>query len=267
MNAYSPLQHHCGGGPPLGPWLRRKPDLYRKLFRRAARALLRGADRVEVYLNALDAQADDGDTGSALASAARALLRNIDLLPLSDHAQCYHALGQKLRQTIDGSLGMLLVIFFSAVGDTASSGRDLSSALGAGLARMQEVDGAQWETALWSTRSCPRWMNCDEVWPRPRRWRERAPTARRAHPRPVPVVKPKSVPSISKDMLIPSLRPSHRCPSVSYARISQFYSGGHYHQPLPNLSAGVILQMPQFPTHKGPQASADKMRRNRPPIT
>ena len=97
----------------------------------------------EVDLNALDAKAGDGDTGSTLASAARALLRNAYLLPLADHAQLYRALGQELSQTMGGSSGVLLAIFFSAAGDAASSGQNLSSALGAGLARMQEVGGAQ----------------------------------------------------------------------------------------------------------------------------
>jgi len=97
----------------------------------------------EVDLNALDAKAGDGDTGSTLASAARALLRNVGLLPLADHAQLYRALGQELSQTMGGSSGVLLAIFFSAAGDAASSGHGLSRALGAGLARMQEVGGAQ----------------------------------------------------------------------------------------------------------------------------
>lgn len=97
----------------------------------------------EVDLNALDAKAGDGDTGSTLASAARALLRNVGRLPLADHARLYRALGQELSQTMGGSSGVLLAIFFSAAGDAASSGQGLSSALGAGLARMQEVGGAQ----------------------------------------------------------------------------------------------------------------------------
>lgn len=96
----------------------------------------------EADLNALDAKAGDGDTGSTLAGAARALLRKIDQLPLADHAQLYRALGQELSQTMGGSSGVLLAIFFSAAGDAAANGQGLTGALSAGLARLQEVGGA-----------------------------------------------------------------------------------------------------------------------------
>lgn len=97
----------------------------------------------EADLNALDAKAGDGDTGTTLATAARALIKGMDRLPLSDHTLLYTALGQELSKTIGGSSGVLLAIFFSAVGGATSNGHDLKSALSVGLARMQEVGGAQ----------------------------------------------------------------------------------------------------------------------------
>ncbi len=97
----------------------------------------------EADLNALDARSGDGDTGTTLATAARALVRNIGLLPLSDHTQLYRALGQELSQTMGGSSGVLLAICFTAAGDAASNGHTFTAALRAGLARMQEVGGAQ----------------------------------------------------------------------------------------------------------------------------
>lgn len=97
----------------------------------------------EADLNALDARAGDGDTGTTLAGAASALIQNIGQLPLSDHTQLYHALGQELSQTMGGSSGVLLAIFFAAAGDAVSNGHSLMSALKVGLARMQEVGGAQ----------------------------------------------------------------------------------------------------------------------------
>lgn len=97
----------------------------------------------EQDLNALDAKSGDGDTGSTLAGAARALISAIDRLPLSDHTQLYRAIGQELSQTMGGSSGVLLAIFFAAAGDAASSGLPMSGALKAGLARMQEIGGAQ----------------------------------------------------------------------------------------------------------------------------
>ncbi|KQY45638.1 dihydroxyacetone kinase subunit DhaK [Rhizobium sp. Root483D2] len=96
----------------------------------------------EEDLNALDAKSGDGDTGSTLAGAARALINAIDRLPLSDHTQLYRAIGQELNQTMGGSSGVLLAIFFAAAGDAASSGLPMADSLKAGLARMQEIGGA-----------------------------------------------------------------------------------------------------------------------------
>lgn len=97
----------------------------------------------EADLNALDAKSGDGDTGSTLAGAAKALIGALDRLPLSDHTQLYRAIGLELSQTMGGSSGVLLAIFFAATGDGASSGLPMHRALKAGLARMQEIGGAQ----------------------------------------------------------------------------------------------------------------------------
>lgn len=97
----------------------------------------------EADLNALDAKAGDGDTGSTLAGAARALLAAMDELPLADQTQLFRAIGGELSQTMGGSSGVLLAIFFAAAGDAAASGHSLTEALRVGLARMQEIGGAQ----------------------------------------------------------------------------------------------------------------------------
>ncbi len=93
-------------------------------------------------LNALDAKSGDGDTGSTLAGAARALLAAMDDLPLADHTQLYRAIGQELSQTMGGSSGVLLAIFFAAAGDASSSGQPMRLALLSGLERMQQIGGA-----------------------------------------------------------------------------------------------------------------------------
>jgi dihydroxyacetone kinase len=98
---------------------------------------------MEYDLNALDAKSGDGDTGSTLAGAARALIGAMDHLPLADHTQLYRAIGLELSQTMGGSSGVLLAIFFAAAGDAASSGLTMSGALLAGLERMQEIGGAR----------------------------------------------------------------------------------------------------------------------------
>jgi dihydroxyacetone kinase len=94
-------------------------------------------------LNALDAKSGDGDTGSTLAGAARALISAVDRLPLADHTQLYRAIGLELSQTMGGSCGVLLAIFFAAAGDAASSGLPMREALQAGLRRMQEIGRAR----------------------------------------------------------------------------------------------------------------------------
>jgi len=97
----------------------------------------------EAELNALDAKSGDGDTGSTLAGAARALIGALDRLPLADHTQLFRAIGQELTQTMGGSSGVLLAIFFTAAGDAASSGLSMVAALQEGLARMQKIGGAE----------------------------------------------------------------------------------------------------------------------------
>jgi len=96
----------------------------------------------EAKLNTLDAQSGDGDTGSTLAGAAHALKSAIPQLPLADPTQLYRAIGLELSQIMGGSSGVLLAIFFAAVGDSASSGHPNVEALKAGLARVREVGGA-----------------------------------------------------------------------------------------------------------------------------
>jgi dihydroxyacetone kinase len=96
----------------------------------------------EADLNLLDAKSGDGDTGSTLATASRALIEAMDTLPLADHTQLYRAIGLELSQTMGGSSGVLLAIFFAAAGDASSSGKPMKGALLAGLARMRQIGGA-----------------------------------------------------------------------------------------------------------------------------
>lgn len=97
----------------------------------------------EKELNALDALSGDGDTGSTLAGAARALHEALDRLPLADETQLLRAIAGELAQTMGGSSGVLLAIYFSAAGDAAANGLPRRSALLEGLARVQEVGGAK----------------------------------------------------------------------------------------------------------------------------
>jgi triose/dihydroxyacetone kinase / FAD-AMP lyase (cyclizing) len=112
----------------------------------ANRAFLMHACQVliaaEADLNVLDAKSGDGDTGSTLATAARALIERMDQLPLADFTQLHRAIGQELSQTMGGSSGVLLAILFAATGDAFSRGLGLVAAFKVGLERVQEVGGA-----------------------------------------------------------------------------------------------------------------------------
>ena len=110
----------------------------RALLERCCTALI----AVEKELNALDAKSGDGDTGSTLATAARALHGALDRLPLADPTQLYRAIGVELSQTMGGSSGVLLAIFFAAAGDASAGGKNWIGALTAGLDRVMQVGGA-----------------------------------------------------------------------------------------------------------------------------
>jgi len=97
----------------------------------------------EADLNGLDAKSGDGDTGSTLSGAARALLSSLDQLPFADDSALFRAIGLELSQTMGGSSGVLLAIFFAAAGDASASGKPTLSALKAGLDRVQEIGGAE----------------------------------------------------------------------------------------------------------------------------
>lgn len=123
---------------PVKPTASKNPEMAAFIDRCCAILIAAEAD-----LNALDAKSGDGDTGSTLATAARALREAMDGLPLADLTQLYRAIGQELSQTMGGSSGVLLAIFFAAAGDASAGGQDAVSALKAGLDRIQQVGGAR----------------------------------------------------------------------------------------------------------------------------
>ncbi|MEL6689753.1 MAG: dihydroxyacetone kinase subunit DhaK [Pseudomonadota bacterium] len=97
----------------------------------------------ESQLNTLDAKSGDGDTGSTLATAARSLKGSLDRMPLADLTQLFPALGNELSQTMGGSSGVILAIYFNATGDACSNGASVQGALAEGLNRVSQVGGAQ----------------------------------------------------------------------------------------------------------------------------
>lgn len=133
-----PVQPLPDGLTPIRPTPSRN-DATRGFIRRCCDVLI----AAEADLNALDAKSGDGDTGSTLATASRALVDALDRLPLADQTQLHRAIGLELSQTMGGSSGVLLAIFFAASGDASASGLDLVGAMKAGLERVKEVGGAQ----------------------------------------------------------------------------------------------------------------------------
>ena len=99
-------------------------------------------ERLPGLLNELDAKSGDGDTGSTLATAARALKSSLDRMPLADLTQLFPALGNELSQTMGGSSGVILAIYFNAAGDACANGASVQKALVDGLDRVSQVGGA-----------------------------------------------------------------------------------------------------------------------------
>jgi dihydroxyacetone kinase len=97
---------------------------------------------LEADLNALDAKVGDGDTGTTITGAARHLKAELHRLPLADLGGFFEALGSRLAQSMGGSSGVLLAIFFTAAGSSAATGKRWEHALQAGLLRMMQYGGA-----------------------------------------------------------------------------------------------------------------------------
>ena len=120
---------------------------YRASDHSATRVLLSAACTAlvsaENALNALDAKSGDGDTGLTVKAAVQSLADAIDQLPLADTAELLRAIGSTLSQSMGGSSGVILAIFFSSAGHAAANGKTLSEALISGLERIQDVGGAQ----------------------------------------------------------------------------------------------------------------------------
>ncbi|WAC29364.1 dihydroxyacetone kinase subunit DhaK [Ancylobacter sp. SL191] len=112
----------------------------------AAEAVIRTACAtliaLEEELNRLDARAGDGDTGSTVATGARAIEARLSTLPLADRAATLHAIGETLGQAMGGSSGVLMSIFFTASAKALRENGDLPAALLAGLDRMTFYGGA-----------------------------------------------------------------------------------------------------------------------------
>jgi dihydroxyacetone kinase len=110
---------------------------------RALAALLDRMIEMQAELDRLDATIGDGDTGSTLATAARAIQARFAQLPFASPAQLLAVLGELLAESMGGSSGVLLSIFCTAAGRACERGLGWAPALAEGLEWMREYGGAQ----------------------------------------------------------------------------------------------------------------------------
>ncbi|PXW62022.1 dihydroxyacetone kinase subunit DhaK [Methylobacterium sp. B4] len=130
-----PLPEGLGGGLPPTP---SQDAVVAARIEAVCRALI----AAEAPLNALDARVGDGDAGSTFASEARAVLSEIDRLPLAEPAPLCRALGERLGRAAGGTSGVLLSIFFSALGSALGDGADWAKACAVGVQRLRDAGGA-----------------------------------------------------------------------------------------------------------------------------
>ena len=117
--------------------------------RRAVETICATFIALQGELDALDAKIGDGDTGSTFASAARAVLADLDRLPLADPAALCASISERLSTVMGGSSGILLSIGVAAMGASLGPSASASSdeaawtlALRQGLRRIQQYGGA-----------------------------------------------------------------------------------------------------------------------------
>jgi ATP-dependent dihydroxyacetone kinase len=97
----------------------------------------------ESHLNHLDSKIGDGDTGSTVATAARALKNDISSLPLAQFDQLCSAISNRLLAAMGGSSGVLLAILFASTSASAAEGRCWTIAFLEGLNKVKEYGGAK----------------------------------------------------------------------------------------------------------------------------
>lgn len=112
----------------------------------ASRAVIRVCEALiekQAELDALDAKVGDGDTGTTFAAAARAILADLDRLPLADPPSLCAAISERLSRVMGGSSGILLAIFAAAVGARVGQPPEWGAALREGAKRVGEYGGAR----------------------------------------------------------------------------------------------------------------------------
>lgn len=97
---------------------------------------------LEEQLNALDSKVGDGDTGTTVARAARAVSDDLDAVLFPSWGETLEAVAQRTGRVMGGSSGVLLSILLSAAGTALGQGAKWPAALRAGLDRVSFYGGA-----------------------------------------------------------------------------------------------------------------------------
>jgi dihydroxyacetone kinase len=111
----------------------------------ASKLIIAACDQLiahESRLNYLDSKIGDGDTGSTIATAARALKNDIGNLPLAKFDRLCSAISNRLLATMGGSSGVLLAILFASTAASAAEGRYWTIAFLEGLNKVKDYGGA-----------------------------------------------------------------------------------------------------------------------------
>jgi dihydroxyacetone kinase len=111
--------------------------------RRALEQIAQTLIAMEAELDALDAKVGDGDTGSTLATAARAVIAELDRLPLREPAALCAAIASRLSTAMGGSSGVLLSIGVAATGAALRTGARWPASLREGIRRIEQYGGAR----------------------------------------------------------------------------------------------------------------------------
>lgn len=94
-------------------------------------------------LNQLDRYVGDGDTGFTFSRAAKEIIEKVQTLPTSDNLMLFRSLSDILTNTMGGSSGVLLSLFFMQASNALKSGESLDKAFQYGLNKMMELGGAE----------------------------------------------------------------------------------------------------------------------------
>ncbi len=140
--AFRPLAAPAPVAPPVDALAHHYAPSSDPAVRRILETIIATALSIEAEINALDAKVGDGDTGSTLAGAARAIQAKLDTLPLADGAALLESLSELKRRAMGGSSGVLLAIMLARAADAHREGAGWTAALTAGLDAMQRYGGA-----------------------------------------------------------------------------------------------------------------------------